>query len=156
MAGLVLSQATGAAEISLARELFLEYQSELGISLCFQGFDAELAALPGAYVPPQGRLLIARVDGKVAGCGALRPLSDEAGEMKRLYVRSGFRGHGVGIVLCETLIDAARQARYARLLLDTLPSMQAAQSLYVRLGFADTAPYTENPVAGVRFMALTL
>ena len=156
MSGLVLSPATSAADISLARELFLEYQSGLGTSLCFQGFDAELAALPGSYVTPKGRLLIARVDGKVAGCGALRPLSDEAGEMKRLYVRSGFRGHGVGIALCEALIKAARQAGYARLLLDTLPSMQAAHLLYARLGFSDTAPYAENPVAGVRFMALTL
>ena len=156
MAGLVLSQATSAADIALARELFLEYQSELGISLCFQGFDAELAALPGSYVPPQGRLLIARVDGMVAGCGALRPHSAGEGELKRVYVRSAMRGHRVGIALCEALIGAARQAGYSRLLLDTLPSMQAAQALYSQLGFAYTSAYTDNPVEGARFMELRL
>jgi len=154
--GLTLSQASGAADIALARELFLEYQAGLGVSLCFQGFDAELAALPGSYVPPGGRLLIARIDGVVAGCGALRPHSAREGEMKRLYVRPGMRGHGAGLALCHALIDAARAAGYARLLLDTLPAMREAQAMYAKLGFADTAPYTENPVAGVRFLALAL
>jgi GNAT superfamily N-acetyltransferase len=156
MAAPSLSQATTAADIALARELFLEYQDGLGISLCFQGFDAELAQLPGKYVPPQGRLLIARVDGAVAGCGALRPLSAEVGELKRLYVRPGMRGHGAGLALCEALVDAARQAGYGKLVLDTLPTMRTAQALYARLGFVDTAQYTANPIEGVRFMALAL
>ena len=156
MAALVLSQATTQADIALARELFLEYQSELGISLCFQGFDAELAALPGSYVPPRGRLLIARHDNAAAGCGALRPLSGEIGEMKRVFVRPGMRGHRAGLAICEALVAAARQAGYAKLRLDTLPSMRAAQALYARLGFVDTAPYTDNPVEGARFMELAL
>jgi ribosomal protein S18 acetylase RimI-like enzyme len=156
VAGLVLSQATTSADIALARALFLEYQAELGISLCFQGFDAELAALPGSYVPPQGRLLIARVGDAVAGCGALRPLPGEFGEMKRVFVRPGMRGHGAGLAICEALVAAARQAGYAKLRLDTLPSMHAAQSLYARLGFVDTASHTDNPVEGARFMELTL
>jgi putative acetyltransferase len=156
VAGLVLAQATSAADIALARELFLEYQAGLGISLCFQGFDAELASLPGNYVPPRGRLLIARVGDAVAGCGALRPISSKEGEMKRLYVRPALRGHGAGLALCEAIIDAARQAGYARLMLDTLPAMRAAQALYARLGFVDTTPYTANPVEGARFMELRL
>ena len=156
MAALVLSQATTQADIALARELFLEYQSELGISLCFQGFDAELAALPGSYVPPRGRLLIARFDNQAGGCGALRPLSGEIGEMKRVFVRPGMRGHRAGLAICEALVAAARQAGYAKLRLDTLPTMRAAQALYARLGFVDTAPYTDNPVEGARFMELAL
>jgi ribosomal protein S18 acetylase RimI-like enzyme len=156
MSGLSISQASIAADVALARELFLEYRDGLGISLCFQGFDAELAELPGKYVPPQGRLLIARVDGAVAGCGALRPLSKDVGELKRVYVRPDMRGHGAGLALCEALVGAARQAGYAKVVLDTLPSMLAAQALYARLGFVDTAPYTANPVEGARFMSLTL
>jgi GNAT superfamily N-acetyltransferase len=156
MAAPSLSQATTAADIALARELFLEYQAGLGISLCFQGFDAELAALPGSYVPPAGRLLIARLEGAVAGCGALRPLPGGDGELKRVYVRPAFRGHGVGLALCEALIEAAREAGHARLVLDTLPAMREAQALYSRLGFVDTTPYTANPIEGARFLSLAL
>jgi GNAT superfamily N-acetyltransferase len=156
VAAVSLAQAATPSEIALARELFLEYQAGLGVSLCFQGFDAELAALPGSYAPPAGRLLIARVDGEVAGCGALRPLAGGDGELKRLYVRPAMRGHGVGRALCEALILAARAGGCARLVLDTLPAMREAQGLYARLGFVDTAPYTANPIEGARFMALAL
>jgi len=156
LAGVVLSQAVSPSDVALARELFLEYQAGLGVSLCFQGFDAELASLPGSYAAPRGRLLIARVGSEVAGCGALRPHGADDGEMKRLYVRPALRGHGVGAALCRELIDAARQAGYARLLLDTLPAMREAQAMYAKLGFIDIAPYTENPIEGTRFLALVL
>jgi putative acetyltransferase len=153
------------------RALFHEYAAEIQVDLCFQGFQRELDELPGAYAPPAGRLLIARHAGQVAGCVALRPLSEDdrlkAGpadtqaiaplcEMKRLYVRPAFRGHGVGRVLATTVIDAARAIGYARMRLDTLDTMQSAIALYRSLGFADTQPYCHNPLAGARFMGLDL
>ena len=146
----------GAGDVAPCRELFLEYQQSLGVSLCFQGFDAELAGLPGDYVPPRGGLWLATVDGALAGCVALRPLADDVAEMKRLYVRPAFRGNGLGRALTEHVIAAARERRYRTLKLDTLPSMARAQQLYERLGFVETAPYNDNPVDGVRFLALDL
>ncbi|HYE95733.1 MAG TPA: GNAT family N-acetyltransferase [Rubricoccaceae bacterium] len=144
-------------DVATARTLFLEYARSLGFSLCFQGFDAELAGLPGAYAPPAGRLLLARVDRRVAGCIALRP-TNEAGvcEMKRLYVRPAFRGYGVGRALAERLLDEARAIGYTRMRLDTTPAMQTAQRLYEALGFRDVEPYYPNPLPGVRYMALAL
>jgi len=142
--------------MAACRELFTEYQRSLGVSLCFQGFDRELAELPGAYVPPRGGLWLATVDGELAACVALRPLGSHEGEMKRLYVRPEFRGHHLGRALAELVIDAARARGYSALKLDTLPSMKEAQALYERLGFVDVAPYNDNPVEGVRFLALRL
>jgi putative acetyltransferase len=148
--------AAGPADVADCRALFEEYQRGLGVSLCFQGFDAELAGLPGAYVAPLGGLWIAREGVEPAGCVALRPLSAGIAELKRLYVRPGFRGHDLGRRLALHALDAARHAGHREVKLDTLPSMSAAQALYAGLGFRDTAPYNDNPVDGVRFMALDL
>jgi len=144
------------AEVAACRELFTEYQRALGVSLCFQGFDAELAGLPGDYAPPRGRLVLAHVGGKPAGCAALRPLFHRDAEMKRLYVRPAHRAAGLGRLLALHIIGEARALGYETLKLDTLPQMTAAQRMYEKLGFRDTAPYNDNPVNGVRFMALDL
>jgi putative acetyltransferase len=154
--GFEIRDAADAADVAACRELLAEYQRDLGISLCFQGFDRELAGLPGDYAPPRGRLLIARLEGGLAGCVALRPLSAGDAEMKRLYVRPAYRGMNLGRVLAQRVIAEARALGYRTLKLDTLPSMQAAQRLYASLGFADTTPYNDNPVGGVRFLALEL
>ena len=144
------------ASIAHCRDLFLEYQEGLGVSLCFQGFDREVATLPGDYAPPRGGLWLALVDGELAGCVALRALSDRDAEMKRLYVRSRHRGRQLGRALAEQAIRAAREKGYRTLKLDTLPSMTQAQHLYAELGFTATAAYNDNPVDGVRFLALAL
>jgi GNAT superfamily N-acetyltransferase len=145
-----------AEDLAACRELFVEYQRGLGVSLCFQGFDAELAGLPGDYAPPRGRLILALAGNRPAGCVALRPLFHRDAEMKRLYVRSVHRGAGLGRLLATTVIDAAKGLGYETLKLDTLPQMKAAQRMYASLGFHETAPYNDNPVNGVRFLALDL
>jgi len=114
--------------------------------------DAELAGLPGAYAPPEGRLLLAFFGGEPAGCIALRKIGEEICEMKRLWVRPAFRGTGLGRQLAESLMAEARAAGYRRVRLDTLPSMKAAQALYLSLGFADIPPYNDHPIEGTRFM----
>lgn len=151
-----IAEASGAAGAGACRELLVEYQQGLGVSLCFQGFDAELAGLPGDYAPPRGALLLATVADELAGCVALRALGPHDAEMKRLYVRARFRGTGLGRALAQDIIDRARALGYRRLLLDTLPSMGEAQALYAALGFRDCAPYNDNPVDGVRFLSLDL
>jgi ribosomal protein S18 acetylase RimI-like enzyme len=143
-------------DMAVVRELFREYQHELGVDLGFQGFDAELASLPGAYAPPRGRVLLAEQAGAAAGCVALRPLSGHDCEMKRLYVRPAFRAARLGLLLAERLVAEARTLGYRRMCLDTLPSMGRAQQLYERLGFRDIAPYRHNPIAGTRYLALEL
>lgn len=148
--------ATSAEDVERARTLFREYERSLGIDLCFQGFEQELAGLPGAYAPPKGRLLFAVEGDTLAGCVALRPLGDDACEMKRLYVRPEFRGQRVGRLLAEAVIVEARAIGYARMRLDTLPSMEEAIGLYRALGFVEIAPYTVNPVPGALFMELDL
>jgi putative acetyltransferase len=154
--GFELVEARGPREIEACRELFLEYQRGLGVSLCFQGFDAEVAGLPGDYAPPRGRLYLALAAGRPAGCVALRPLFHRDAEMKRLYVRPVHRGSGLGRLLAERIIGDARDRGYEALKLDTLPQMKAAQRMYEKLGFRDTSPYNDNPVGGVRFMVLDL
>jgi putative acetyltransferase len=154
--GYSIAQALDAASVATCRELFLEYQEGLGVSLCFQNFDAELAGLPGDYAPPRGRLLLARHGAEPAACVALRPLPGGDAEMKRLYVRPAHRGTGLGRALAERIIGEARALGYGSLKLDTLPSMREAQALYGRLGFVATAPYNDNPVTGTRFLALDL
>ena len=142
------------------REILSEYAQGLGIDLCFQNFDAELATLPGEYAPPQGALLLALVDGAPAGCGALRALPDvdytNACEMKRLYVRPAFRRYGLGRIIAQALIDQAAQAGYSTMLLDTLDDMEAARELYASLGFEEIAPYYYNPIAGAHYLKVEL
>lgn len=150
-------QAESAGEIAIARELFLEYAQSLGFSLCFQGFDKELAGLPGDYAPPDGRLLLARRDGQPAGCVALHKIEDEICEMKRLYVRPQFRGKGLGKSLAEHIINEAREIGYKRLRLDTVePVMRTAVAMYRALGFKEIAPYRTNPIDGALYMELEL
>jgi len=143
-------------DVEAVRRLFLEYQESLGVDLCFQGFDRELAELPGDYTPPGGRLLVARGDGVAVACVALRRLDVRTCEMKRLFVRPSHRGLGLGRALAEAVISEARLIGYERMRLDTLPSMNEAAVLYERLGFRDIEPYYENPVAGARFLQLAL
>jgi len=153
---IALSQATDAQDMAIAGELFQEYAADLDIDLDFQGFDEEVATLPGDYATPRGALLLAWVDGSPAGCCALRPLDTSdypnAAEMKRLYVRKAFRGFGLGRHLAEAILDAARQAGYASVLLDTLDDMEAARALYAELGFEEIPPYYHNPVVGAHYL----
>ncbi len=142
--------------LSEVRALFIEYQRSLGIDLEFQNFSAELSGLPGAYAAPRGALLLARLGGLAAGCVALRPFDEKACEMKRLYVRPQFRAAGTGRLLAQKVISAAKAIGYARMVLDTLPSMTQAQALYSSLGFRDVEPYCYNPIPGTRYMALEL
>ncbi|MBI2838892.1 MAG: GNAT family N-acetyltransferase [Acidobacteria bacterium] len=143
-------------DLALARELFVEYAGTLGFDLSFQNFQQELAELPGHYSPPEGGLLLARVGEQPAGCAAFRNLLTGVCEMKRLYVRPAFRGRAVGAALALAVIAAARAAGYARMRLDTVPSMKAAISLYRQLGFSEIPPYRANPIPGALFLELDL
>jgi putative acetyltransferase len=149
-------EASGEEAIAAARELCLEYAEEFRLDLCFQGFDEELAGLPGAYAPPLGRLLLGLVGEEVAGCVALRSLSDGACEMKRLFVRPAFRGTGLGRRLAEAVIEAGRELGCEGMRLDTLPQMAEAQRLYESLGFREIEPYYSNPIPGARYLELEL
>ncbi len=143
-------------EMAAVRAIFREYADSLGVDLAFQDFEAELAGLPGDYAPPRGHLLLAQVDGSIAGCCALRPLDaadyPNASEMKRLYVRKAFRGFGLGRQLAEATLDAARQAGYACVLLDTLDGMESARALYADLGFEEIPPYYHSPLEGSHYL----
>ena len=147
-------------DLAAVREIFREYASHLDIDLGFQDFDRELLELPGDYVQPRGVILLVKVDGLVAGCCALRPLDavdyPNACEMKRLYVRRAYRGLGLGRQLVEAILDAARRAGYACVLLDTLDDMESARALYVGLGFEDIPPYYHNPIAGAHYLKADL
>jgi len=148
------------ASLDAVRDIFREYADSLGVDLAFQDFERELRELPGEYAPPRGALLLATLDGVVAGCCALRPLDGvdypNAAEMKRLYVRKAFRGFGLGRQLAEQALDAARQAGYACVLLDTLSDMEAARALYDELGFEEIPPYYHNPIAGAHYLKADL
>ena len=145
-----------AAQLDATRQIMGEYAQQLGIDLSFQNFDAELASLPGAYGAPGGALLLALVDGDVAGCCAMHALDSvdypNAAEMKRLYVRKAFRGFGLGRQLAEAMLDLARVAGYHCVLLDTLDNMESARALYADLGFSDIPPYCYNPIAGTHYL----
>jgi putative acetyltransferase len=147
-------------QIEATREIFAEYAASLGTDLCFQNFDAEVAGLPGDYDSPHGALLLAVVDGEVAGCCGLRGFdaSDypNASEMKRLYVRKAFRRFGLGRQLAEAALDAARVAGYHSVLLDTLDDMETARALYAELGFHEIPPYYHNPIAGAHYLKVDL
>ena len=155
-----LSSLNTAEELDAVRTLFAEYAQSLSIDLCFQNFAAELHNLPGDYAAPRGGLLLALVDGAVAGCCALRPLDTadypNAAEMKRLYVRKAFRGFGLGRQLTEGILDVARQAGYACVLLDTLDEMESARALYADLGFEEIPPYYHNPIAGSHYLKVNI
>jgi putative acetyltransferase len=148
------------AQLDATREIFREYAQALGVDLCFQNFEAELRELPGDYAEPAGCLLLALVDGALAGCGAFRPLADadhaNACEMKRLYVRPAFRRFGLGRLLAQSLMDEARRCGYSVVLLDTLDDMEAARELYASLGFEETAPYYYNPIPGAHYLRVAL
>jgi len=140
------------------RQFFRNYAAWLGVELCFQNFDQEMASLPGAYSAPQGRLFFAEVDGRPAGCVGVRPLPDSEGvcEMKRLYVAPEERGHGVGAALALAAIKAAKEIGYRKLMIDTLPSMRMAVKLYRELGFTEAPSYYQTPVEGTMFLSLDL
>jgi putative acetyltransferase len=150
-------QAESSAQVAQARELFLEYEQSLGVKLCFQNFEQELAGLPGHYAPPDGRLLLAEYHGQLAGCVALHQWEPGVCEMKRLYLRPSFRGKGLGRVLAESIIAEARHIGYQHMRLDTIePIMKDAVEMYRKLGFREIAPYRPNPIAGAMYMELQL
>jgi GNAT superfamily N-acetyltransferase len=132
--------------------MFREYRESLGEQGCFPGFDGELAALPGGYEA----VLVARVDEAIGGCVALKRLSEDACEMKRLYVRPDGRGSGLGRQLVEASIERARELGYRVMRLDTLPTMDVARSIYLSLDFRPIERYNDNPIEGVLFFELAL
>ena len=157
ISGLVLVQVEYPAQVAQARELFQEYAQSLGVNLCFQNFEQELAGLPGHYEPPDGRLLLAEYDGQLAGCVALHKWDGGICEMKRLYLRPSFRGKGLGRAIAEKIIAEARSIGYQRMRLDTIePLMKDAVEMYRKLGFREIAPYRPNPIAGAMYMELQL
>lgn len=149
-----------AEQLDTLREIFAEYARGLNVDLCFQGFEAELRGLPGEYAEPRGAVLMAQVGEQLAGCCALRPLDaadyPNACEMKRLYVRPAFRRSGVGRQLVEAILDCARLAGYACVLLDTLSEMESARALYQDLGFEEIPPYYHNPIEGAHYLKVDL
>ncbi len=151
-----LTSAETGEQVEEARTLFKEYEAATGVDLCFQNFAQELAALPGDYSPPTGRLILAYDNEEAAGCVALRKVDDAVCEMKRLYVRPAFRGTGLGRTLAERIIGEARGIGYERMRLDTLPMMRSAIALYRSLGFEEIDPYRFNPVEGTLYMELKL
>jgi putative acetyltransferase len=151
-----LIQPGNAAEWEHVRELFREYWSSFGFSPCFQGFETEVAGLPGAYAPPEGALVLALIDGEVAGCAALRRFDAQRGEAKRLYVRPQFRGRGVGRALLDWVIAQARAMGYREMVGDTIPQMAVALDMYDRAGFERTGPYAAVPTPGAIYLRLKL
>jgi GNAT superfamily N-acetyltransferase len=144
------------ADLGDIKTMFREYSAIVTEALCFQGFDEELAGLPGDYAPPTGALLIARDGAAAAGCVAMRRLDVATGEMKRMYVRDAYRSTGLGRRLAEAIIEEARSRRHARLVLDTLPKLAPAIALYRDLGFRETAPYLASPTPGALCFELRL
>jgi ribosomal protein S18 acetylase RimI-like enzyme len=153
---LTIDEACFPEQLDSVRDIFLEYAASLPVDLAFQDFAGELAALPGKYAAPAGRVLLASIDGDVVGCVALRPLDADSAEMKRLYVRPAGRGRQLGRQLAEKICALAQAQGYRNIRLDTMPVMTAAQHLYGSLGFRQIEAYVYNPVEGTRFMELDL
>jgi putative acetyltransferase len=154
---ITFAQAISDADVELARTLFKEYEQSIGVSLCFQNFDQELANLPGDYALPSGRLLLIRLDDQIAGCVALRKLDDSTCEMKRLYLRPEFRRRGFGEPIVQTLIHEAEQIGYSKMRLDTIPGrMDQAINLYRSIGFKEIPPYYDTPFGDTLYMELDL
>lgn len=150
-------QAQSAADIEDARRIFREYEQWLGLSLCFQSFEEELASLPGFYAPPDGRLYLAKIGSETVGCIGFRKLEEGVCEMKRLYLRESARGNGAGLELIEKVINEARAIGYAKMRLDTYPpKMGKAVSIYESHGFYKIAPYYDNPHRDTLFMEKVL
>jgi len=154
-------QAISTEQIAQVQELFREYALMPGVAPCVDDFEREVVGLPGLYAPPNGTLLLAvnenaKNSSAAAGCVALRPWEEHSCEMKRLYVRPAFRGSGAGRALVKEVIAAAQSIGYEKILLDTLPSMQAAHELYKSLGFRQIPPYQQKPVPGALFFELAL
>lgn len=145
-----------AGDLEVVRSLFLEYQAQLGIDLCFQGFHQELADLPGCYDEPRGAIFIACIEARTVGCVGVRPLSATLSELKRLYVKDEFKGRGLGKLLCNAAIEFAGTAGYSSLVLDTLPQMMAAKRIYRQMGFMQTAPYYSSPLSGTEYYRIAL
>lgn len=156
----ILRTPSSPEDLGAVRSIFREYAASLGVDLCFQDFETELAHLPGDYDAPRGALLLAEVEGAIAGCCALRPLDNadypNASEMKRLFVRKAFRGFGLGRELAEAILDRARQSGYACVLLDTLDAMESARALYADLGFEEIPPYYHNPISGAHYLKVDI
>lgn len=153
---LIIVDANTDERVAAVRELFQEYWTSFGFTPCFQGFGEELRSLPGEYVQPHGRLLLALHDGDASGCIALRRIDETRCEAKRLYVRSSHRGHGIGRALLNAVIAAGRHCGYREMLGDTMPVMNAALSMYDRMGFERTGPYGPNPTADAIYLRLSL
>lgn len=147
---------TGGPRLAIIRRLFREYQQDLGVDLCFQSFEEELAGLPGRYGPPGGAILLAHHRCHAAGCVALRDLGKGVCEMKRMFVRPRFRGLGLGRALAEAIVSEGRRLGYRTMKLDTVPKLQTALSIYRDLGFRKTAPYCHNPLQGAIYLAKRL
>lgn len=168
---LEIVEATSTEQINTARALFREYQQFLNVDLCFQGFEQELASLPGKYAAPEGSILLAKYRGQIAGCVAVRLLKTEVDEkvsslapqqqnticeMKRLYVKSDFRGLSIGVKLTEAIIQKARQLGYSKMQLDTLQRLRTAMDIYRQFGFREIKPYYANPLDEVVYWELAL
>ena len=149
-------EATSAEDYTAGRTLIGEYAAALGVDLCFQNFSEEIANLPKSYGPPHGCLLLARINGEKVGCVAVRRQGAAVCEMKRLYVKPQYRGAGLGRRLAESAIGHAQHLGYIRMVLDTLPSMTEARSLYRSFGFEEVEAYYRNPLGGVRYLAREL
>lgn len=150
--GFSIREAETSEDIHVAAGLFREYQMWLNVDLCFQGFEDELKNVATVYAPPRGVIYIATVDGEDVGIGALRPLSDDRCEMKRVFVRDGARGAGIGKRIIDLLIARATDIGYASIVLDTLPKLETARGIYRSLGFREIDPYYENPLPGVVYL----
>ncbi|MDA0305862.1 MAG: GNAT family N-acetyltransferase [Proteobacteria bacterium] len=153
---ITITEADGERDLDIVRELFVEYQKVINVDLCFQDFEKELAEMPGNYAPPKGGLFLAREDTEVAAVVGVRPLEDGKAEMKRLYVRPGWRGRGLGRRLVDIAVSTATKAGYRTICLDTLEFMDEARALYRSMGFREIPAYYDNPLEGVVYMELSL